>query len=80
MLDGGDGTEHRAERRVDDPPQPAREGPPKCAKFKESGHGAANGVFINGVVLLLTTSASKLTLVITGLASAAVRRRYADHQ
>jgi hypothetical protein len=39
---------------------------PKCAQFIESGHGAATGVFINGVGYCVTTSATKNTLVITG--------------
>jgi hypothetical protein len=40
---------------------------PKCAKFIESSHGAATGVYINGVEYCMTVSASKLTLVLTGI-------------
>jgi len=39
---------------------------PKCAQFIESGHGNANGIFINGVAYCITTSAAKKNLVITG--------------
>jgi hypothetical protein len=39
---------------------------PKCEKFIESGHGAATGVFIDGVAYCMTTSASKNILVLTG--------------
>jgi hypothetical protein len=39
---------------------------PTCAKFKEAGHGAATGVFINGIAYCTTTSATKANLVITG--------------
>jgi hypothetical protein len=39
---------------------------PRCAKFIEGGHGAATGVFINGVAYCTTASATRRTLVLTG--------------
>jgi hypothetical protein len=45
-------------------------GLPKCAKFIESGHGNADGIFINGVAYCITTSAAKKNLVITGTPTA----------
>jgi len=39
---------------------------PTCAKFIESVHGAANGIFVNGIAYCTTTSATKDVVVITG--------------